>query len=179
MSWEVTGYTESLAVIRERLGGRLNIRYQDFDDLCDFPLGLSGKCLGEAQAKRFGIEKFFDALRGAGLRIRLEEDPQQTEKMLKRIADNYLPRQANQARNGNHSSAISSHILSRAFGHILRKARKQRWSGKTKEQRSDHARMMINARWARHRKRAKAAKKGAQTRKDRLALMPKDEGAGL
>jgi hypothetical protein len=101
-SVEVTGYNEAIAALPGRLAN-LNIRYEDFDDLCFFPAGLTGKCLGPSQVKRFGIEKFFDALRGAGLRIRLEEDPEQTERMLKRIAENYNPRQAYQARPNNHS----------------------------------------------------------------------------
>jgi hypothetical protein len=95
---DVTSYNEALPHIRDRVGAVLKIRYEDFDSLCDFPAGLSGKVFGPAQVKRFGIEKFFDALRGAGLRIRLEEDPEQTAKMLARIAENYNPRQANQAR---------------------------------------------------------------------------------
>jgi hypothetical protein len=99
----VTSYTEALGPIRERVGSVLKIRYEDFDHLCGFAAGLSGKVFGQSQVRRFGIEKFFDALRGAGLRIYLEEDPEQTARMLARIAENYLPRDANQARPNNHA----------------------------------------------------------------------------
>jgi hypothetical protein len=74
--------------------------------------------LGGAQVKRLGIEKFFDALRGAGLRIRLEEDPEQTERMLARIAENYNPRQANQARpNNNNHLRPSEQLIDRVLTH--------------------------------------------------------------
>jgi hypothetical protein len=110
----VTSYNEALPHIRDRVGAVLKIRYEDFDSLCDFPAGLSGKVFGPAKIKRFGVEKFFDALRGAGLRIRLEEDPEQTAKMLARIAENYNPRQANQARMGNRS-----HLSNGAIDEVL------------------------------------------------------------
>jgi hypothetical protein len=115
----VTSYGESLPIIRDRVGSVLKIRYEDFDDLCDFPLGLSGKVFGAAQAKRFGVEKLFDALRGAGLRIRLEEDPEQTAKMLARVAENYNPRQSNQARmnNENHRRP-SQNLIDRVLKHL-------------------------------------------------------------
>jgi hypothetical protein len=100
---EVTSYSEALPHIRDRIGAVLKIRYADFDDLCGFPAGLTGKVLGANQVKRLGVEKFFDAIRAAGLRIRFEEDPEQTAKMLARISENYHPRQANQARPFNHS----------------------------------------------------------------------------
>src|ERR1700742_2114939 len=153
---EVTTYTELIEGLRARVG-ELGVRYQDFDDLAGFPAGLSGKVFGPSQVKRLGPEKLFDAIRAAGLRFKLEIDPEQTAKMQQRIGENYNPRNANQARMNNHASAISSHILSRAFGHVLRKARKQRWSGKTPEERSAHARMIANARWKAERKRRKAA----------------------
>ncbi len=99
----ITSYTEALGFIRERLGTVLKIRYEDFDHLCDFSPGMAGKVFGPSMVKRLGIEKFFDAIRGAGLRIRFEEDPEQTARMLERIAENYNPRQENQARPNNHA----------------------------------------------------------------------------
>jgi hypothetical protein len=98
----VTSYTELITGIRTQLGA-LNIRYEDFDELAGFAAGLSGKVFGPSQVKRLGPEKLFDAMRAAGLRIRLEADPEQLEKMRNRIAENYNPRQANQARPNNHS----------------------------------------------------------------------------
>jgi hypothetical protein len=111
---DVTSYNEALPHIRDRVGAVLKIRYEDFDSLCGFASGLSGKVFGASQIKRLGIEKFFDALRGAGLRIRLEEDPEQTAKMLARIAENYNPRQANQARMNNHS-----HLSEKTIDQVL------------------------------------------------------------
>jgi hypothetical protein len=110
MTEPVTSYTEALGPIRERMGTVLKIKYGDFDDLCGFPDGLSGKVFGPAQVKRLGIEKFFDAIRGVGLRIRFEEDPEQTAQMLERIAKRYEPRQANQARPNNHSRLCNETI---------------------------------------------------------------------
>jgi hypothetical protein len=110
MTEPVTTYTEAIGPIRERVGAVLKIRYGDFDSLCSFPDGLSGKVFGPAQVKRLGIEKFFDAVRGVGLRIRFEEDPEQTARMLERIAENYLPRQSHQARPNNHSR-LSNKII--------------------------------------------------------------------
>jgi len=103
----VTSYTEAIEVVRARLGERLGISYENFDTLCTFPAGLTGKCLGPSQVKRFGLEKFFDAIRGAGLRIRFEEDPEQTAMILDRIKNNFRPRRADQARpcNTSHPSA--------------------------------------------------------------------------
>jgi hypothetical protein len=153
MTIEVKTYTEALQPIRERVGAVLKIRYEDFDHLCGFAAGLSGKIFGQSQVKNLGVAKFFDALRATGLRICLEEDAAQTAKMLARVAENYNPRQSNQARMNNHASAISSHVLSRAFGHILREARKKRWAKTSKAERSAHARMMAMARHRKKRKR--------------------------
>lgn len=167
----VTTYTELMAGIQAQVG-ELGLKLTDFDDLAGFPAGLSGKVFGMLQVKRLGPEKMFDALRAAGLRIRIEVDSEQLEKMKERISENYNPRQENQVRANNHASAISTHVLSRAFGHVLRQARKQRWAGKSQKERSEHARKIANVRWARHRKRSRAAMKAARTRKDRLALIP-------
>lgn len=167
MTEAVTSYTELIGVIRTEVE-RLGVRSLDFDDLAGFPQGLTGKVFGMLQVKRLGPEKLFDAIRAAGLRLRIEIDPEQQAKMIERIANNFIPRQANQARNGNHASAISTQVLSRAFGHVLRKARKKRWAGKSDIERSEHARAIANTRWKRHRKRVAAGKKAARTRKDRL-----------
>lgn len=165
---EVTSYTELIAGIRAQLG-HLNIRYEDFDELAGFADGLSGKVFGPSMVKRLGPEKLFDAMRAAGLRIRLEADPDQLAKMQMRIAEKYNPRQANQARPANHASAISSHVLSRAFGHVLREARKKRWVGKSKAERSEHARAIANVRWKKVRKRRAAARLRRQ--RERAALL--------
>jgi hypothetical protein len=116
---EITSYTELIGVIRTRVG-QLGVRYLDFDQLAGFAEGLSGKVFGAAQVKRLGIEKMFDALRAAGLRIRIEEDPEQTAKMRARIAANFEPRQTNQARQGNDSN-MSNEAISRVLGYLANK----------------------------------------------------------
>lgn len=154
-----TSYTELMAGIQAQVGA-LGLKLTDFDDLAGFPAGLSGKVFGPSQVKRLGPEKLFDALRAAGLRIRIEVDPEQEAKMRVRISENYNPRQGQQARMNNHASAISTQVLSRAFGHVLREARKKRWAGKSKKERSEHARMIANVRWKRERKAKKARRQG-------------------
>jgi hypothetical protein len=166
MSTEVTSYSELITAIKDQVAA-MAIRYEDFDTLCDFAPGMTGKAFGPAQVKRLGPEKLFDALRAAGLRLRVEIDPEQQAKMKARCDSHFTPRQANQARPNNHASTISSHVLSRAFGHVLRKARKQRWAGKSPEERSEHARMIANARWKAERKRRNAAHRGRQKQKER------------
>jgi hypothetical protein len=149
----VTSYNEALPHIRDRVGAVLKIKYEDFDSLCDFPSGLSGKVFGAAQIKRFGIEKFFDALRGAGLRIRLEEDPEQTAKMLARIAQNYPPRQANQARLGNSANLSNKFIDSVLDCLANKKGGIARLNKAVKQARSNHARrtIAIGVNWAQRR----------------------------
>lgn len=156
MTGEVTSYTEMVTAIQHRVEA-LGVRLVDFDDLAGFPSGLSGKVFGPSQVKRLGPEKLFDALRAAGLRLKVEEDPEQAEKMRARIAENYNPRQANQARNLNQASPVSTQLLSRCFKHLSRLGTKKRWAGKSKRERSEHARMMAMAKVRKDRKRAKAA----------------------
>jgi len=167
---ECTSYTELFNGIRSQLGA-LGIRYEDFDELAGFAAGLSGKVFGPAQVKRLGPEKMFDAIRAAGLRLRIEVDPEQAHKMQTRIAENYNPRQANQARPGNASSPASSAVLSRVFKPLARMGGKARWAKKTKEQKQEHARLMgiasgkkrrkLMKRRARQRKAAHQARKAA------------------
>jgi hypothetical protein len=149
-----TSYTELMAAIQAQVGA-LGLKLSDFDDLAGFPAGLSGKVFGLLQVKRLGPEKMFDALRAAGLRIRIEVDPDQQAKMAQRIAENYNPRQANQARNGHASSPPSSQVLSRVFKSLGNKGRKSRWGRMTTQERSAHGKMMV---MARERKRRKAKK---------------------
>jgi hypothetical protein len=126
---EVTSYTELVVGIQQRIG-ELGIRQVDFDVLAGFAPGLSGKAFGPSQVKRLGPEKLFDAIRAAGLRLRLEADPEQLEKMRKQIAEHCQPRQGNQARMGNHAhpsqkviDSVVSHLVNRDGGlAILNKA---------------------------------------------------------
>lgn len=152
----VTSYTELIGAIREKVG-RLGLKYEDFDDLVGLPVRFSGKALGPSHVRKFNLENVFDVLEAAGLSMKVDDDPECEERMRKRIAEKYNPRQANQARPNNHASAISSHVLSRAFGHILRKARKKRWAGKSKAERSAHASAIANVRWKKVRKRRRVA----------------------
>jgi hypothetical protein len=148
---DVTCYAEALGPIRERIGSVLKITYANFDKLACFPEGLTGKVMGRSQVRRLGIEKFFDALRGAGLRIRLEEDPEQTEKMLNRIAQNYPPRQANQARLGN-SANLSNKFIDSVLDYLTnKKGGLARLNKAVKEARANVARRASIAGWARKR----------------------------
>jgi hypothetical protein len=167
MTTEVTSYTELIAGI-EAQRCALGMRSIDFDDLCGFAPGIWGKVSGLLQVKRLGPEKLFDALRGAGLRLRLEVDPEQQEKMKRRIEQNFNPRQANQARHGHASTPLSTAVLSRVFKPLGRKGGKKRWERVSKKDRSAHATMMINTRWKKKRKRDKAAHRRRLRERERL-----------
>jgi hypothetical protein len=140
----ITSYTELMAGIQAQVGA-LGLKLTDFDDLAGFPAGLSGKVFGLLQVKRLGPEKMFDALRAAGLRLRLEIDPEQEAKMRNRISENYLPRQATQSRQGHASSLPSSAVLSRVLKPLGRIGGKQRWANKTQKERSEHMKMMVTS----------------------------------
>jgi hypothetical protein len=116
---EVTSYTELIVGIQQRIG-ELGIRQVDFDVLAGFAPGLSGKAFGPSQVKRLGPEKLFDAIRAAGLRLRLEADPEQLEKMRKQIAEHCQPRQGNQARMGNRSHP-SNKIIDDVLNYLANK----------------------------------------------------------
>lgn len=141
----VTSYTEMMAGIQAQVEN-LGLKLTDFDDLAGFPSGLSGKVFGMLQVKRLGPEKLFDALRAAGLRMRLEVDPDQEAKMRARIADNYNPRQASQSRPRHASSLPSSAVLTRILKPVGRLGGKARWAGKSKAERAAHGKLMVMAR---------------------------------
>jgi len=165
MTLPVTSYTELMAGIQAQVEG-LGLRLADFDDLAGFPAGLSGKVFGMLQVKRLGPEKMFDALRAAGLRLRIEIDPEQQAKMQTRISENYNPRQANQARLCHASTTPSSAVLTRVFKAMGRNGGKARWHRKSKEARSEHMRMMVMAR----EKKRRRARRVAQQRRQRAKL---------
>jgi hypothetical protein len=138
------------AVIRTRVG-QLGVRYLDFDKLAGWAEGLSGKIFGTSQVKRLGPEKLFDAIRASGMRIRLEHDPEQTQKMQARIAEHCLPRQANQARPNNRS-----HMSNKMIGDVLsylanRKGGLTQLRAAVKEARSNMARHGAKALWEKRR----------------------------
>lgn len=162
----VTSYTELMQGIQAQVGV-LGLKLTDFDDLAGFPAGLSGKVFGLLQVKRLGPEKVFDALRAAGLRLRIEIDPEQEAKMRARIAENYNPRQSNQARTNNNASPVSTLVLSRAFKHLSRLGGKARMKKMTKEERSAHARHAAMMRWKAERKRRKVASRRRQRDRER------------
>jgi hypothetical protein len=157
----ITSYSELMAGIQAQVGA-LGLKLTDFDDLAGFPAGLSGKVFGLLQVKRLGPEKMFDAIRAAGLRLRLEVDPEQEAKMKTRISENYNPRQARQARLRHAASPASTAVLSRVFKPLARKGGKQRWADKSQEERSEHMRMMA---MAGVKKRRKEMKRRARQRK--------------
>lgn len=148
-----TSYTELMSAIQAQVGA-LGLKLTDFDDLAGFPAGLSGKVFGLLQVKRLGPEKMFDALCAAGLRLRVEVDPDQEARMRIRIAENYLPRQANQARNGHASTLPSSAVLHRVMQPWRKVGGKKRWADKSKKERSAHMKMMVMAREKKRRMKA-------------------------
>jgi hypothetical protein len=119
ISESVTCYTELIAGIQARVG-ELGICQADFDKLAGFADGLTGKAFGPSQVKRLGPEKLFDAIRAAALRLRLEADPEQLERMQKQIAENCQPRRANQARMGNRSH-LNNKIITEVLGYLANK----------------------------------------------------------
>jgi hypothetical protein len=138
----VTSYVELIDAIRTRVGA-IGVRYQDFDVLAGWAAGLSGKVFGPSEVKRLGPEKMFDALRAAGLRIRVEEDPEQTAKMTCRIAERFNPRQANQARPGN-SANLSNKFIDSVLDYLTnKKGGIARLNKAVKQARSNHARRTI------------------------------------
>jgi len=140
----VTSYTELMNGIQAQVE-TLGLKLTDFDDLAGFPSGLSGKVFGMLQVKRLGPEKMFDALRAAGLRLRVEVDPEQQAKMKERISANYNPRNANQARKGHAASPACSAVLSRIFKPLARMGGKARWADKSPKERSQHMKMVAMA----------------------------------
>jgi hypothetical protein len=147
----VTSYSEMVAAIRDRVGSVLEIAYVDFDDLCGFASGLSGKVFGPSQVKRLGPEKMFDAIRGVGLRIRFEEDPEQLARMLERVARNYSPRQANQARMGNRSH-LSNQLIDEVLNYLAnKKGGLTVLQAAVKKARSNSARRAANILWQKKR----------------------------
>lgn len=161
MSEPITSYTELIKGIdAERVA--LGIRHLDFEVLIGVAQGHWGKAAGMLQVKKLGIEKIFDALRGAGLRIRLEIDPEQRAKMQARIEENFNPMQMNQARPRHASTPASSQVLSRVFKPLARMGGKARWHKKTKAERSEHMRMMVMERERKRRKARKVAQRRRQ-----------------
>ena len=158
---EVTSYTELMAGIQAQVAA-LGLKLKDFDDLASFPEGLSGKVFGPSQVKRLGPEKMFDALRAAGLRLRIEVDPEQEAKMKARISQHYNPRQANQARPNNHASPVGTALTSRVFKYYAKIGGKASMSKKTKEELRRHQQAAANARWKRYRKVLNAAHRKRQ-----------------
>lgn len=165
---EITSYTELITGInaqRESLG----VRMDDFDTLAGFPAGLTGKAFGMLQVKRLGPEKLFDALRAAGLRLRIEVDPDQEAKMRARIADHFTPRQGNQARLGHASTTPSSAVLTRVFKAMGRTGGKARWAGKSRKERSEHMKMMVLRRELKRRKARRIAQRRRQKQRERAS----------
>jgi hypothetical protein len=147
----VTCYTELIQRLRDRVW-QLEVRYLDFDKLAGFADGLSGKVFGESQVKRLGVEKLFDGIRAAGLRLRIEEDPEQTQKMQARIAENFLPRQANQARPNNHSHP-SNKMVDGVLSYLANtKGGLTQLNDAMKKARSNWARQAAKALWGKKRK---------------------------
>jgi hypothetical protein len=150
ISEPVTCYSEMIRAIRARVG-QLGVRYLDFDKLAGWAEGMSGKAFGAAEAKRLGPEKMFDALRAAGLRLRIEVDPEQTRDMQIRIANQFKPRQSKQARMGNRSH-LSNALIDEVLSHLANKrGGLARLRGAVKQARSNWARHASKAFWEKKR----------------------------
>jgi len=147
----VTSYTELIGVIRAQIGV-MGVKYADFDALAWFAPGLSGKVFGPAQVKRLGPEKLFDALRCAGLRLRVEIDPEQLAKMEAVIEKKLIePRQAHQARPNNRSH-LSNKIIDEVLGYLAnRKGGLTVLNDAVKQARSNLARRAAKAFWEKKR----------------------------
>jgi hypothetical protein len=144
-SVEVTCYSELIGGIKARLG-ELGIRQVDFDKLANWAEGLTGKAFGPGMVKRLGPEKLFDAIRAAGLKLRLEADPEQLEKMQKQIAENCRPRQAHQVRLHNQAN-IDQRTVDRVLTYLTtKKGGLARLRAAVKEARSNWARHAVKAR---------------------------------
>jgi hypothetical protein len=147
---DVTCYTELIVGIQQRIG-ELGIRQVDFDVLAGFAPGLSGKAFGPSQVKRLGPEKLFDAIRAAGLRLRLDADPEQLERMRGQIAEHCQPRQGNQARMGNRSHP-SNKMIDDALNYLAnKKGGLTVLNNAVKEARSNMARAGAKALWEKRR----------------------------
>jgi hypothetical protein len=145
---EVTCYVALIEGIKARVG-ELGIRQVDFDILAGWAQGMAGKAFGPSMVKRLGPEKLFDAIRAAGLKLRLEPDPEQLEKMQKRIAENCTPRQAHQARPNNQAN-LDQKTVDRVLIYLsTKKGGLARLRAAVKEARSN---------WARHAGKARHAK---------------------
>lgn len=142
----VTSYTELIDGIKGRLA-ELGIRYQDFDKLAGFAEGLTGKAFGPSQVKRLGPEKMFDALRAAALRIRIEPDAEQLERLQKQISENCQVRRADQARPNNHCH-LSGKLIDDVLGYLAnRKGGLTELKKAVKQARSNQGRRGARARW--------------------------------
>jgi hypothetical protein len=145
---EVSCYSELMDGIKARLA-ELGIRQADFDMLAGWAEGLAGKVFGPSQVRRLGPEKLFDAIRAAGLKLRLEADPEQLEKMQKQIAENCRPRQATQVRPHNQAN-LDQRTVDRVLIYLTtKKGGLARLHDAVKDARSN---------WARHAARARHAK---------------------
>jgi hypothetical protein len=93
----------------------------------------------------------FDAIRAAGLMLRLEPDPEQLEKMQKQIAENCRPRQAHQARPNNQAN-IDQRTVDRVLIYLTtKKGGLARLRAAVKGARSNWARHAVKARHAKGR----------------------------
>jgi len=92
-------------------------------------------------------------VRGVGLRIRFEEDPEQTARMLERVAQKYEPRQAQQARPNNRSH-LSNKMIDEVLSYLAnRKGGLTVLNDAVKQARSNRARRAAKAFWEKKRER--------------------------
>jgi hypothetical protein len=147
---EITCYGELINALKEQVGA-MGVRYEDFDSLAGWAAGLTGKAFGAAQARRLGPEKMFDAIRAAGMRLRIEIDPEQLDRMKKRATDNFLPRKANQAKTNNQNHLRpSEQLIERVLRYLANnRGGLGRLNGAAKEARTKWAQHANEVRWER------------------------------
>ena len=137
-------------ILRDRIE-ELNVARSTVDHVAGLPSGYSGKILSPQPTKRLGKLLLGSMLGGLALRLVVEEDPEQFERIKSRLVE----RQAGQTRPKLHADAkpVSIHdearrLLQNAMRRNGRKGVRARMKKLTPEERSRVARQAARARWA-------------------------------
>lgn len=134
---------EALLTALTQRAGELGYSFQTLEDASGLARGHVGKLLGPSRTRNISIDTLFLLLPALGLRLCVAVD----EEAAARYSGRALPRVSMQARPNNNASRVSKRVLSRANRHLSQLATKARWSGKSAQERAQHARMMAMKRW--------------------------------
>ena len=134
-------YDDLIEAFKTRAADR-GVSYAQMDEVTGLPAGYTGKVFGKSQTKRLSAMSLDLYVTALGLRMVLVEDAKSLHAARHMLGN----RHANQARTGNSSSRASSHVINRVLKHFAPLGGLARWRGSTKEQRSNHGRMMVAAR---------------------------------